>query len=108
MATSRFFDGRLNSHRLRGRSADLEAEKRICNVATEAGAVEHASNVLDGLPYFTPHDMRRTFATTCGDLAVRGDAISAVLDHADISSGLAPIVSADISRIAYDYSTVRT
>ncbi|HEV7415581.1 MAG TPA: integrase arm-type DNA-binding domain-containing protein [Tianweitania sediminis] len=91
--------------RLRGRPADLEADRRIREEARKAGeTIEDAPNLLDGVPYFTPHDMRRTFATVCGDLAVRGDAVSAVLDHADVSTGQAPIVSADITRIAYDYS----
>ncbi|KQZ93827.1 hypothetical protein ASD64_02615 [Mesorhizobium sp. Root157] len=91
--------------RLRGRPADLEADRRLRDEAAKAGEViEDAPNLLDGVPYFSPHDMRRTFATTCADLAVRGDAISAVLDHADVSTGQAPIVSADITRIAYDYS----
>lgn len=91
--------------RLRGRPADLEADRRIRDEAAKTGEViEDAPNLLDGVPYFTPHDMRRTFATTCADLAIRGDAISAVLDHADVSTGQAPIVSADITRIAYDYS----
>lgn len=91
--------------RLRGRPADLEADRRIRDEAAKAGEIiEDAPNLLEGIPYFTPHDMRRTFATTCADLAVRGDAISAVLDHADVSTGQAPIVSADITRIAYDYS----
>lgn len=91
--------------RLRGRPADLEADRRIRAEKEEAGeAIEDAPDLLGGIAYFTPHDMRRTFATVCGDLAVRGDAISAVLDHADVSTGQAPIVSADITRIAYDYS----
>lgn len=91
--------------RLRGRPADLEADRRVRDEARKAGEeIEGAPNLLDGVPYFTPHDMRRTFATVCADLAVRGDAISAVLDHADVATGQAPIVSADITRIAYDYS----
>lgn len=79
--------------RLRGRSAD-----------PKAGAEFDGQDLLEGLPNFSPHDLRRTFATICGDLSVRGDAISAVLDHADISTGQAPIRTADITRVAYDYS----
>lgn len=91
--------------RLRGRPADLAADRERDAKASETGeAIEEMPNLLDGIAYFTPHDMRRTFATVCGDLAVRSDAISAVLDHADVTTGQAPIISADITRIAYDYS----
>jgi integrase len=81
--------------RLRGRSAD-----------PKAGAEFDGPDLLDGIPGFSPHDLRRTFATTCGDLSVRGDAISAVLDHAESApTGYhAPIRMAEITRIAYDYS----
>ncbi|CAM5367781.1 hypothetical protein ATER59S_01520 [Aquamicrobium terrae] len=57
-----------------------------------------------GIPHFSPHDIRRTFATACGDRSVRGDAISAVLDHAGIETGQKLIRSAEITRLAYDYS----
>lgn len=79
--------------RLRGRSSD-----------PKAGQEFDGPNLLDGIPHFSPHDFRRTFATTCSDLSVRGDAISAVLDHADVTTGQAPIRTADITRTAYDYS----
>lgn len=80
--------------RLRGRSAN-----------PKAGAEFDGPDLLEGIPVFAPHDLRRTFATTCSDLSVRGDAISAVLDHADpASTGLPPIRTADITRVAYDYS----
>jgi integrase len=91
--------------RLRGRPADLEVARAQQEAAVASGEEVHqAPDLLEGIPYFTPHDIRRTFATVCADLAVRGDAISAVLDHADVSTGQAPMVSADITRIAYDYS----
>ncbi|MCO5155936.1 MAG: integrase arm-type DNA-binding domain-containing protein [Aquamicrobium sp.] len=90
--------------RLRGRPANLEAARAPQEAAAASGEVGQASDLLEGITYFTPHDIRRTFATVCADLAVRGDAISAVLDHADVSTGQAPMVSADITRIAYDYS----
>jgi integrase len=80
--------------RLRGRSAN-----------PKAGAEFDGPDLLDGILEFSPHDLRRTFATTCADLSVRGDAISAVLDHAESApTGEAPIRMADITRIAYDYS----
>lgn len=80
--------------RLRGRSAD-----------PKAGAEFDGPDLLDGIPQFSPHDIRRTFATVCADLSVRGDAISAVLDHADsAATGQPPIRTAEITRIAYDYS----
>ncbi len=80
--------------RLRGRSAD-----------PKAGEEFDGPDLLKGLPYFSPHDVRRTFATVCEDLTVRGDAISAVLDHVGIDMGqAAPMKVADVTRIVYDYS----
>ncbi|RWF67934.1 MAG: hypothetical protein EOQ34_27050 [Mesorhizobium sp.] len=80
--------------RLRGRSAD-----------PKAGEEFDGPDLLEGLPYFSPHDIRRTFATVCEDLTVRGDAISAVLDHVGIDMGqAAPMKVADVTRIVYDYS----
>ncbi|MGB3486527.1 MAG: integrase family protein [Xanthobacteraceae bacterium] len=80
--------------RLRGRSSD-----------PKAGAEFDGPDLLEGIPEFSPHDLRRTFATVCADLSIRGDAISAVLDHAESApTGQAPIRMADITRVAYDYS----
>lgn len=79
--------------RLRGRSSN-----------PKAGQMFSGPNLLDGIPYFSCHDIRRTFATVCGDLSVRGDAISAVLAHADVNNGHEPIRTAEITRVAYDYS----
>lgn len=59
---------------------------------------------LEGVPHFSAHDLRRTFATTCSDKGVRPDAISAVLDHAGIETGQKMLRSADVTRLAYDYS----
>jgi integrase len=67
-------------------------------------SVEVGRDLLEGVPHYSPHDIRRTFATTCSDLKIRGDAISAALDHAGIETGQKLIRSADITRIAYDYS----
>jgi integrase len=79
--------------RLRGRSAN-----------PKAGAEFDGPDLLEGIPPFSLHDLRRTFATTCADMSVRGDAISAVLDHAAVETGQAPIRTSDITRAAYDYS----
>jgi integrase len=80
--------------RLRGRSSN-----------PKAGAEFTGPNLLEGIPYFSPHDIRRAFATVCADLSVRGDAISAVLDHAESApTSQAPIQMAAITRTAYDYS----
>lgn len=81
--------------RLRGKRANPKGGK-----ASEASGVD----LLEGIPHFSQHDIRRTFATTCADLAVRGDAISAVLDHAGLETGQQMMRSAEITRMAYDYS----
>lgn len=80
--------------RLRGRSAD-----------PKAGEEFDGPNLLEGVPLFSPHDFRRTFTTVCENLTVRGDAISAVLDHVGVDMGqAAPMKMADVTRIVYDYS----
>lgn len=88
--------------RLRGRPADTATGDEAEDEGTRG------PDLLAGIPHFSPHDLRRTFATTCGDLAVRGDAVSAVLDHTqDVGMGgrFAPAATAaDITRLAYDYS----
>lgn len=82
--------------RLRGNKLDAKAKK---------SGQEHAGNdLLTGINHFSPHDIRRTFATVCADMAVRGDAISAVLDHAGLETGQQMMRSAEITRMAYDYS----
>lgn len=81
--------------RLRGKRGNPKGGK-----ASEAVGVD----LLEGIPHFSQHDIRRTFATTCADLAVRGDAISAVLDHAGLETGQQMMRSAEITRMAYDYS----
>lgn len=89
--------------RLRGRPADTESGD-----GEEEDDGARGPDLLEGIPHFSPHDLRRTFATTCGDLAVRGDAVSAVLDHtqdAGMGGRFAPAATAaDITRLAYDYS----
>jgi integrase len=71
----------------------------------KAGDEFNGPNLLEDIPYFSPHDIRRAFTTVCADLSVRGDAISAVLDHAESApTNYAPIQMAAITRVAYDYS----
>ncbi|NJL50241.1 MAG: tyrosine-type recombinase/integrase [Blastochloris sp.] len=53
------------------------------------------------VPDWSPHDVRRTFATVIEDRTTRGDAVSAVLDHAqDGGRSMVPDAAA-ITRIAY-------
>lgn len=91
--------------RLRGRPSSTVGEE---DMSEGDKAKQPLPNLLNEIPYFTPHDMRRTFATTCGDLAVRGDAVSAVLDHVNgngVGGRFAPsATTAEITRLAYDYS----
>lgn len=84
--------------RLRGRPANLgkRGEELRCDLPDLMSAA--------GVAHFSPHDIRRAFATLCSDKSVRGDAISAVLDHAGIETGQKLIRSAEITRLAYDYS----
>lgn len=91
---------RLLLARLRGRPANPSMQRQ--------GDIRRGEDLLAGMQYFSPHDLRRTFGTVCGDLAVRGDAVSAVLDHAD---GVAstPNISAtptraEVTRLVYDHS----
>lgn len=93
--------------RLRGRPANLG--KRKDEDEDEEDKREPPVELPDilgdaGIPHFSPHDIRRAFATTCGDKSVRGDATSAVLDHAGIETGQKLVRSAEITRLAYDYS----
>ncbi|MEP7452168.1 integrase arm-type DNA-binding domain-containing protein [Phyllobacterium sp. SB3] len=82
--------------RLRGQPLKLRREKEEIQ--------DNLPNLLADVAYFSMHDLRRTFATVCGDMAVRGDAISAVLDHAGLETGQRMMRSAEITRLAYDYS----
>jgi integrase len=93
--------------RLRGRPIDLG--KPLTEEEKERRKTEPVPALPDILgeadvPHFSPHDIRRLFATTCGDRSVRGDAISAVLDHAGIETGQKLVRSAEVTRLAYDYS----
>jgi len=59
------------------------------------------TDLLEDIPHFSMHDIRRTFATTLSNKAVRGDAISAVLDHAGLETGQAMMRAADATTLAY-------
>jgi len=85
------------TERLRGKRKNPKGGK----ANTEQGV-----DLLEGMPHFSPHDIRRLFSTLCSDLKVRGDAISAVLDHAGIEDEISQRVirSAEVTRLAYDYS----
>ena len=91
---------RLLLERLRGRPANPSMSRE--------DEIRRGQDLLDGIEHFSTHDLRRTFATVCSDLAVRGDAISAVLDHAD-GSAAAPSMTAtptraEVTRMVYDHS----
>ena len=94
---------RLLIERLRGRPADLSMVSD-----EDEGPSAPGPDLLEGIARFSPHDLRRTFGTVCSDLSVRGDAISAVLDHADgdfdgPKTSKVP-TSAEITRLVYDHS----
>lgn len=81
-------------NRLRGKRQDPKGGKD-----TSDGV-----DLMTGIPHYTPHDIRRTFAATCSNLLVRPDAISEVLDHEGIETGQKLVRSADVTRISYDHS----
>lgn len=58
-------------------------------------------DLLEDIPHFSMHDDRRTFATTLANKAIRGDAISAVLDHAGLDTGQAMMRSSEVTTLAY-------
>lgn len=82
--------------RLRGKPVTLRREEKDIR--------NDLPDLLAEVPHFSPHDLRRAFATVCTDLAVRGDAVSAVLDHAGLETGQKMMRSAEVTRLAYDYS----
>jgi hypothetical protein len=96
---------RLIIQRLRGRPADPKAHAEARKEAKKKGEpFEELPDLLGKTAEFSTHDFRTTFATECGNMAVRGDAVSAVLDHQSISTGDAPRFAAPITRQAYDFS----
>lgn len=58
-------------------------------------------DLLEDVAHFSMHDIRRTFATTLSNKAIRGDAISAVLDHAGLETGQAMMRAAEVTTLAY-------
>ncbi|WP_095083565.1 tyrosine-type recombinase/integrase [Mesorhizobium sophorae] len=96
---------RLLIQRLRGRPADLKAHAEARKKAKKDGIeFPEMPDLLGDIEEFSTHDFRTTFATEGGNLTVRGDAISAVLDHQSIQTGDAPRFAAPITRQAYDFS----
>ncbi len=96
---------RLIIQRLRGRPADPKAFAETKKKAEKNGEEFHdLPDLLGDMVEFSTHDLRTTFATECGNMKVRGDAVSAVLDHQSIRTGDAPRFAAPITRQAYDFS----
>ncbi|MBU1549960.1 MAG: tyrosine-type recombinase/integrase [Alphaproteobacteria bacterium] len=58
-------------------------------------------DLLEDVPHFSMHDGRRTFATALSNRAIRGDAISAVLDHAGLETGQQMMRTAEVTNLAY-------
>lgn len=58
-------------------------------------------DLLEDIPHFSMHDIRRTFATLLANRAIRGDAISAALDHAGLDTGQAMMRAAEVTTMAY-------
>ncbi|MCD2174222.1 tyrosine-type recombinase/integrase [Rhizobium sp. C4] len=56
------------------------------------------------VPDWSPHDVRRTFATLVEDWTTRGDAVSAVLDHEGVGKEAESHGAAAITRTAYSQS----
>lgn len=56
------------------------------------------------VPDWSPHDVRRTFATLVEDWTTRGDAVSAVLDHEGVGADAVSRGAAAITRTAYSQS----
>ncbi len=96
---------RLIIQRLRGRAADPRAHAEARKKAEKKGEpFEELPDLLAEMAEFSTHDFRTTFATECGNMSVRGDAVSAVLDHQSIRTGDEPRFAAPITRQAYDFS----
>jgi integrase len=71
----------------------------------QIGRENQLGDLLEGIPEFSPHDLRDSLTTGLQDLTVRGDAISAVLDHESLEGGRRFRESeAAITRLAYDHS----
>lgn len=68
------------------------------------GKLRKSPDLLEGIPHFSPHDLRRSLTTILSDRKVRGDAASAVLDHSSDTPNGAEFQEADITRLAYNKS----
>lgn len=77
--------------RLRGRD-EIGKARGAPDLLVQAGVT---------VPDWSPHDLRRTFATIVEDETTRGDAVSAVLDHAQGGGRSSTQDAAAITRIAY-------
>ncbi|MER9243125.1 hypothetical protein NKI47_29870 [Mesorhizobium sp. M0633] len=51
------------------------------------GKKRESVDLLEGIPHFSPHGLRRSLTTILTDLKVRADAASAVLDHSSGTPG---------------------
>lgn len=97
-----------------------EAEKRVSQYVFQATSSKDESDnhldqnsvknlmsrlreneLINNIEHFTPHDLRRSFATWCSDNLMPDGAASAVLDHALAGE---TVISADITRQVYDKS----
>lgn len=80
--------------RLRGRD-ESGRETKAPDLLKQAGVT---------VPDWSPHDVRRTFATMIEDMTTRGDAVSAVLDHDQPGARVEAQGAAAITRAAYSQS----
>jgi integrase len=92
--------------RLRGkddvaRKRPQQDAKRVQKGKESLGPI---TDLLEGIPEFSPHDLRRSLATILSDRKVRGDAASAILDHSSATPGEQEFHQADITRLAYNQS----
>ncbi|MCB5173909.1 tyrosine-type recombinase/integrase [Microvirga lenta] len=70
----------------------------------EIGRARSTPDLLEGIPDFSPHDLRRSLATILSDMSIRGDAASAVLDHSSGVPGGVEFHQADVTRLVYNRS----
>lgn len=63
-----------------------------------------APDLLEGIPHFSPHDLRRSLATILSDMMIEGAAASAVLDHSSDTPDKMTFQEADITRLVYNRS----
>lgn len=68
------------------------------------GKKREAPDLLEGIPHFSPHDLRRSLATILTDMKIQGAAASAVLDHSSGTPGETEFQEADITQLAYNRS----